>query len=246
MTFFIKRLNNGEPNKIEMVPKWNLNIMLTVTTAAITWASDRWSDDRGHVWTVVFRCTSRYVTTHEGPWRDHCHAISKNNMEVLAREEGWFKRKVRDAIEIKTRQPTINRDQGFDLPAIYCDLPRSSDQRFLAHVIGQSLQSAWWSSRELAFHAILRLRKVTYWYDIINCSSIFCQDNCDYPLIMPGPQWKKFKSNFCDFVMVLVRQCQYSIIYDQYMMDNVISLLTGLTDSQVRAFRHTSTLAGNI
>ena len=46
------------------------------------------------------------------------------------------------------------------------------------------------------------------------------------------------------FLQVLVRQCQYSIIYDQYMMDNVISLLTGLTDSQVRAFRHTSTLAG--
>lgn len=28
------------------------------------------------------------------------------------------------------------------------------------------------------------------------------------------------------------------------MMDTVISLLTGLSDSQVRAFRHTSTLAG--
>lgn len=27
-------------------------------------------------------------------------------------------------------------------------------------------------------------------------------------------------------------------------MDNLISLLTGLSDSQVRAFRHTSTLAG--
>jgi len=61
---------------------------------------------------------------------------------------------------------------------------------------------------------------------------------------MPGPMWKKFKPNYCEFVQVLVRQCQYSIIYDQYMMDNVISLLTGLTDSQVRAFRHTSTLAG--
>ncbi|KAK2186468.1 hypothetical protein NP493_199g04022 [Ridgeia piscesae] len=71
----------------------------------------------------------------------------------------------------------------------------------------------------------------------------FDEDSGDYPLILPGPQWKKFRSNFCDFIMVLVRQCQYSIIYDQYMMDNVISLLTGLTDSQVRAFRHTSTLA---
>ncbi|KAB0364094.1 hypothetical protein FD754_008250 [Muntiacus muntjak] len=67
----------------------------------------------------------------------------------------------------------------------------------------------------------------------------------DYPLTMPGPQWKKFRSNFCEFIGVLIRQCQYSIIYDEYMMDTVISLLTGLSDSQVRAFRHTSTLAGN-
>lgn len=49
--------------------------------------------------------------------------------------------------------------------------------------------------------------------------------------------------NFCDFVQTLVKQCQYSIIYDQFLMDNVISLLTGLSDSQVRAFRHTATLA---
>ena len=33
---------------------------------------------------------------------------------------------------------------------------------------------------------------------------------------------------------ILVKQCQYSIIYDQYLMDNVISLLTQLSDSQVR------------
>ncbi|XP_014668076.1 PREDICTED: cohesin subunit SA-1-like isoform X2 [Priapulus caudatus] len=71
----------------------------------------------------------------------------------------------------------------------------------------------------------------------------FDEDSGDYPLIMGGPQWKKFRNNYCEFVAVLVRQCQYSIIYDQYLMDNVISLLTGLSDSQVRAFRHTSTLA---
>ncbi|XP_023223876.1 cohesin subunit SA-1-like [Centruroides sculpturatus] len=71
----------------------------------------------------------------------------------------------------------------------------------------------------------------------------FDEESGDYPLIMTGPQWKKFRSNFCEFVQVLVRQCQYSIIYDQYLMDNVISLLTGLSDSQVRAFRHTATLA---
>lgn len=71
----------------------------------------------------------------------------------------------------------------------------------------------------------------------------FDEESGEYPLIMPGIQWKKFKMNFCEFVQSLVKQCQYSIIYDQFLMDNVISLLTGLSDSQVRAFRHTATLA---
>ncbi|KAF6204642.1 hypothetical protein GE061_018802 [Apolygus lucorum] len=70
----------------------------------------------------------------------------------------------------------------------------------------------------------------------------FDEESGEYPLIMSGQQWKKFRGNFCDFVGTLVKQCQYSIIYDQYLMDNVISLLTGLSDSQVRAFRHTATL----
>ncbi|XP_056141356.1 cohesin subunit SA-2-like [Lampris incognitus] len=71
----------------------------------------------------------------------------------------------------------------------------------------------------------------------------FDEDSGDYPLTLSGPLWKKFRLSFCEFIGVLVRQCQYSIIYDEYMMDTVISLLTGLSDSQVRAFRHTSTLA---
>ncbi|CAG2055041.1 unnamed protein product, partial [Timema podura] len=71
----------------------------------------------------------------------------------------------------------------------------------------------------------------------------FDEESGEYPLIMTGQTWKKFRTNFCDFVQILVKQCQYSIIYDQYLMDNIISLLTGLSDSQVRAFRHTATLA---
>nr|XP_020136995.1 cohesin subunit SA-3 isoform X4 [Microcebus murinus] len=65
----------------------------------------------------------------------------------------------------------------------------------------------------------------------------------DYPLTAPGPSWKKFQGSFCEFVKTLVYQCQYSLLYDGFPMDNLISLLTGLSDSQVRAFRHTSTLA---
>ena len=61
----------------------------------------------------------------------------------------------------------------------------------------------------------------------------FDEESGEYPLTTPGQYWKKFRTNFCDFVCLLVKQCQYSIIYDQYLMDNVISLLTQLSDSQV-------------
>ncbi|XP_028583622.2 cohesin subunit SA-2-like isoform X3 [Podarcis muralis] len=68
-------------------------------------------------------------------------------------------------------------------------------------------------------------------------------DDKDYPLVKAGPYWKKFRTNFCDFTSVLVQQCQFSILYDNYLMDTIISLLSGLAESMVRAFRHTSTLA---
>ncbi|EPY77800.1 stromal antigen 3-like protein [Camelus ferus] len=71
----------------------------------------------------------------------------------------------------------------------------------------------------------------------------FNEDSGEYPLTAPGPSWKKFQGSFCEFVRTLVYQCQYSLLYDGFPMDNLISLLTGLSDSQVRAFRHTSTLA---
>lgn len=61
----------------------------------------------------------------------------------------------------------------------------------------------------------------------------FDEESGEYPLIMTGQTWKKFRQNFCEFVQTLVKQCQYTIIYDQFLMDNVISLLTGLSDSQV-------------
>ncbi|XP_043858795.1 cohesin subunit SA-3 [Dromiciops gliroides] len=71
----------------------------------------------------------------------------------------------------------------------------------------------------------------------------FDEDSVKYPLAAPGPAWRKFRSSFCEFVGALVCQCQYSYLYDDFLMDNLISLLTGLSDSQIRAFRHTSTLA---
>ena len=61
----------------------------------------------------------------------------------------------------------------------------------------------------------------------------FEEESGEYPLVTAGQFWKKFRGNFCEFIQLLVKQCQYSIIYDQHLMDNVISLLTQLSDSQV-------------
>ena len=54
---------------------------------------------------------------------DHCratgHSVSMKNTKVLTRESNWHKRKVKEAIDIKHRAPTMNRNQGHHLPAIY-------------------------------------------------------------------------------------------------------------------------------
>ncbi|VUZ57297.1 unnamed protein product [Hymenolepis diminuta] len=71
----------------------------------------------------------------------------------------------------------------------------------------------------------------------------FDEDSGEYPLVQSSQMWRRFRTNFMEFIQVLIRQCQYSIIYDQCMVEQIGSLLTGLSDSPVRAFRHTSTLA---
>uniref|UniRef100_A0A3B5MM76 Cohesin subunit SA n=1 Tax=Xiphophorus couchianus TaxID=32473 RepID=A0A3B5MM76_9TELE len=68
-------------------------------------------------------------------------------------------------------------------------------------------------------------------------------DSAEYPLVQSGPSGRWFHSEFCDFVSVLVAQCQHSVLFDSYLMNSVISLLTELSNSYVRAFRHTCTLA---
>ncbi|XP_017162670.1 cohesin subunit SA-1 isoform X2 [Poecilia reticulata] len=70
----------------------------------------------------------------------------------------------------------------------------------------------------------------------------FNEDSVNYPLITPGPQFKRFKAGLCEFVRILVHSCRNSLVYDEFLFPSLLALLTGLSDSQVRAFRHTSTL----
>ncbi|XP_069618604.1 cohesin subunit SA-3 [Ranitomeya imitator] len=71
----------------------------------------------------------------------------------------------------------------------------------------------------------------------------FDEDSADYPLSLSTKTWKKFRVNFGEFLGALVICCQHNVIYDGIFMDLLVSFVTGLSDSQVRAFRHTSTFA---
>ncbi|XP_064494283.1 cohesin subunit SA-2-like [Pseudopipra pipra] len=71
----------------------------------------------------------------------------------------------------------------------------------------------------------------------------FKEDSPEYPLSMSSRPWCRFQAGFLELVATVVRRCQYNVIYDGFLMDSWISFLTGLSDSQVWAFCHTSTLA---
>ena len=75
---------------------------------------------------------------------DHCratgHSVSMKNTKVLTRESNWHKRKVKEAIYIRQRAPTMNRDQGYHLPAIYNQIiPPKSEATHVTPVCDQGL-----------------------------------------------------------------------------------------------------------
>ena len=72
-------------------------------------------------------------------------------------------------------------------------------------------------------------------------SDEFDESSSKYPLIVPGQEGKKYKGNIVSFIRTLFKLTRNSLIYDQNLMDKLISLLTHLSDSQIRAFRHTAT-----
>lgn len=64
---------------------------------------------------------------HDSAVRDHLnqspgHKTTAENVSVLAREENWAARKIREAIYIHKRQPALNRDKGTEIPPIMLQL----------------------------------------------------------------------------------------------------------------------------
>ncbi|KAI4871356.1 hypothetical protein NFI96_026581 [Prochilodus magdalenae] len=70
----------------------------------------------------------------------------------------------------------------------------------------------------------------------------FNEDSGSYPVVAGGSLGRRFCEGLCEFVSLLVRRCQNSLLYDDVLFSSLVAFLTGLADSQVRAFRHTSTL----
>jgi len=54
---------------------------------------------------------------------EHCqltgHSVDSSKTKVLATESNTFKRRIREAIEIRLRKSSLNRDNGFELANIY-------------------------------------------------------------------------------------------------------------------------------
>ncbi|KAL3102248.1 hypothetical protein niasHS_003657 [Heterodera schachtii] len=80
------------------------------------------------------------------------------------------------------------------------------------------------------------------WKDIVErLSEYFDEDSGDYPLTTQ--QYRKFRNNFAEFLQAFVLRSKNNILFDVTLMDNLIQMLTLLSDNSIRAFRHTATFA---
>ena len=64
-----------------------------------------------------------HLSRNSSAVHEHCkltgHSVDSSKTKVLATESNTFKRRIREAIEIRLRNPSLNRDNGFELARIY-------------------------------------------------------------------------------------------------------------------------------
>ena len=64
-----------------------------------------------------------HLSRNSSAVHEHCmlmgHSVDSSKTKVLATESKTFKRRIREAIEIRLRNPSLNRDNGFELARIY-------------------------------------------------------------------------------------------------------------------------------
>ena len=58
------------------------------------------------------------------------HKVDSQNIRIVDRDSRWFQRGVREAIQIRSRYPALNRDRGrHNLPSVYNTIVRSREER---------------------------------------------------------------------------------------------------------------------
>ena len=64
-----------------------------------------------------------HLSRNSSAVNEHCkvmgHSVDSSKIKVLATENNTFKRRIREAIEIKLHKTSLNRENGFELASIY-------------------------------------------------------------------------------------------------------------------------------
>ena len=64
-----------------------------------------------------------YLSRNSSAVHEHCkltgHSVDSSKTKVVATENNTFKRRIREAIEIRLRKLSLNRDNDFELASIY-------------------------------------------------------------------------------------------------------------------------------
>ena len=72
------------------------------------------------------------------------HNVDSQNIRIVDRDSRWFQRGVREAIQIRSRSPTLNRDRGrHNLPSVYNTIVRSRDTAAV-----MKAEERWWMPSE--------------------------------------------------------------------------------------------------
>ena len=74
-------------------------------------------------WTLATRFAEHVKPDNASGVSEHLqstgHTVSLDKANILVKEEKWYPRKVKEAVQIKIQRPPLNRDQGLQLPPIY-------------------------------------------------------------------------------------------------------------------------------
>ena len=111
-THLKKRLKRGDPgiNRLDKIAKQH-----DMDYSQAKNLQDKWKADAKMVKAISSRSSS---AIHE-----YCclegHLVDPNKTKVLSTEVNTFKRRRKEAIQIKLTKPALNRDNGYELAAIY-------------------------------------------------------------------------------------------------------------------------------